>query len=83
MGIISIIRKCAIQHKVRREQKPRERCVQYAKDNKCAETASICRFIMNGTYLSYDLSTKEMKEYIYPILEGVIHQVENAKSKSL
>ena len=79
MGIISFIRKCAIQHKIRREQKLRERCIQYAKDKSCSEAAFIYRFIVNGTYLGYESSTKEMKEYVYPTLEGVIHQDENLK----
>ncbi len=77
MGIIDFIRECAIRRQIRREQKLRERCVQYANSSNCNVAASIYRFIVSGTYI--DSSTKERKEYIYPNLEGVIHQAGNSK----
>lgn len=77
MGIIDFIRECAVRRQIRRERKLRERCVRYAKDHNCIAAAAIYRFIVRGTCLECNPLTKERKEYVYPNLEGVIHQVRN------
>lgn len=71
------IREWRLKRQIRREQKLRERCIRYAKAGGIHEASLIYRFIVKGTYISQNAMTKERSEYVYPNLEGVIHQVEN------
>lgn len=79
MGILDFLRKYAVQRQIRREQKLRERCIQYACDSNCNVAASIYRFIVKGTYLYYDNQSKKYEEGVYTNLEGVIHQDKNPR----
>lgn len=77
MVIIDLIRRFNFRSKIRREQKLRERCIQYADRGDCFEAARIYRFIVKGTFVDYSNGTLE--EFVYPNLEGAQHQVESSK----
>lgn len=68
-------REFKLRRQIRREQKLRERCIKYGGGNEL-RGASIYRFIVKGTYID-SCASNPTKEYIYPNLEGVIHQGKN------
>lgn len=74
MKLINRIRKLIRRRKLRSEMRLRERCIAYAGDGDTKKAALIYRFIVKGT-----MKGCNGIEYIYPNLEGVIHQDESPR----